>query len=307
MQVLALLKADRYKRVRAIVGRDDVQSVDLAMLEAQLAQPDPKLVVIDPSRLRPEAFIALVEAARAKRNVAMLVYAALTPDTARVVVEANRIHPIEVVFFGAYNERDALARACEQPMVPSVQTLVLCGLAENLGRLPPKLATSIIGIFGGQPFPPSTNAMLRASGVGSHTARRWLAVAGITQPHQLRSCAVLARTFPELGRSRMRLAQIVAHFGAGSERAFRRTCAALTGLSPRAAGRLPGAEVATRLLAATLAPSDPHRIPRRPSSRRIVPDRRNDAPASPPIVRDVGANHPAASAASARRGDRRRL
>jgi hypothetical protein len=260
VQVLALLKADRYKRFRASLAPNyEVRSVDLAKLEVRLAQPDAKLVVVDPSRIRPEAFIALVGTARTKGNAAVLVHAPLTSETARVVVEASRIQPIEAVFFGSYDERDALAQVCKQLMVPSVPALVLRGLAANLAEMPPLLATRIVGLFGGQPFPSSTSAMLDGLGVSTDTARQWLTVAGITHPHHLRSCAVLARTFPALGRQREPLAKTVEHFDAGSERGFRRTCETLTRLTPRHAGRLTGVEFAARLLSVVLGPHDPDR------------------------------------------------
>jgi hypothetical protein len=262
------MKADRYKRLRAILAPNhEVRSVDLAKLERRLAQSDAKLIVVDPSRMRPEAFIALVETARAKGNAAVLVHAPLTSETARVVVEASRILPIEAVFFGSYDERDALAQVCKQLMVPSVPALVLRGLVANLAEMPPLLATRIVGIFGGQPFPSSTSAMLDGLGVSTDTARQWLTVAGITHPHHLRSCAVLARTFPELGRKGKRLAQVVEQFDAGSERAFRRACESLTGMSPRHAGRLSEAEFAGRLLSVVLGPHDPDRAPLRERDR----------------------------------------
>jgi hypothetical protein len=260
VQVLALLKADRYKRFRASLAPNyEVRSVDLAKLEVRLAQPDAKLVVVDPSRMRPEAFIALVETARTKGNAAVLVHAPLTPETARVVVEASRILPIEAVFFDAYDERDALFHVCEQLMVPSVPALLLRGLAMNLAEMPPALTTRVVGLLGGQPFPSSTAAMLDGFGASRGTVRQWLTVAGITHPHHLRTCAMLARTFPELGREGKRLAQVVEQFDAGSERAFRRVCESLTGMSPRHAGRLSEAEFAGRLLSVVLGPHDPDR------------------------------------------------
>ena len=87
------------------------------------------------------------------------------------------------------------------------------------------------------------------------------AVAGVTHPHHLRTCAVLARTFPELGRKGKRLAQVVEQFDAGSERAFRRVCETLTGLLPRHAGRLAESEFAGPLLSVVLGPHDPDRAP----------------------------------------------
>lgn len=269
VQVLALLKADRYKRFRASLAPNyEVRSVDLAKLEVRLAQPDAKLVVIDPSRMRPEAFIALVETARTKGNAAVLVHAPLTPETARVVVEASRILPIETVFFGAYDERDALCHVCEQLMVPSVPALLLRGLATNLAEMPPALTTRIVGLLGGQPFPSSTSAMLDGFGASSGTVRQWLTVAGITHPHHVRTCALLARTFPELGKKGRLLAQIVEKFDAGSERAFRRVCETLTGLSPRHAGQLAESGFASRLLSVVLGPHDPHRAPGRQIDRK---------------------------------------
>jgi hypothetical protein len=269
VQVLALLKADRFKQFRATLAPNyEIRSVDLAKLELRLAQSDAKLVVVDPSRMRPDAFIALVGTARAQGNAAVLVHAPLTPETARVVVEASRILPIETVFFDSYDERDALVRVCEQLMVPSVPALILRGIATNLSEMPPELTTRVVGLFGGQPFPSSTSAMLEGFGASVGTVRQWLTVAGITHPHHLRSCAVLARIFPELGRKGKLLSQIVERFDAGSERAFRRVCESLTGLSPRHAGRLSEAEFASRLLSVVLGPHDPDRVPIRESGRK---------------------------------------
>ena len=269
MKILALLRADRYKQFRATVApKYEVQSVDLVTLKSRLADSDAKLIVVDPSRMRPEAFIALMETANANGNTAVLVHAPLTPETARVVVEASRIQCIEVVFFGAYDEREALAQVCDQLMVPSVPALVLSGLAESLARMPPPLATRVVGQLGGQPFLRSTSAMLNGLGVDSHTVRRWLTVAGITHPHHLRSSVVLARTFPELARRRQSLAQIVDHFDAGSERGFRRVCKTLTRLPPRDAGRLDGVDFAARMLSVVLDHRDSARTPRRESGRK---------------------------------------
>jgi hypothetical protein len=261
MQILARLKADRFKRFRAIVDPDyDVRSVDLATLELRLGEADAKLIVVDPSRMRPESFLALVETARAGGNAAVLVHAQLTLETARVVVAASRIQPIEAIFFGSYDERDALAKVLERLMVPSVQALMLRGLAANLGEMPPVLATRIVGMFGGQHFPPSTSAMLDGFGVTIDTAREWLTAAGITHPHYLRSSAVLARIYPELAQKRNRLGEIVEQFDAGSERALRRACATLASLSPRQAGRLARTEFARRLLSVVLGLHDPDRV-----------------------------------------------
>jgi hypothetical protein len=257
MQILALLKADAFKRCQlAIAPLYDVRSVGLSTLEARLTDSEAKLVIVDPSRIRPESFISLVQTARSQGSTTVMVHALLTADTARAVIRASLIQPIETVFFGSQDEQDALVQVCKKLMVPSVSALFLRGMAPNFAELPPPLATRPVGFLGGLPVPASTSAMLDGLGVASQTVHDWLAAVGIAHAHHLRSCLLLTRTFSELGRNRHRLEQIVEHADAGSVRAFRRACSTLTGLPPLQAGRLTEAEFARRLLSGLLGAHD---------------------------------------------------
>lgn len=253
MQILALLDDIAVKRLRLAVDRKiKVHHIDGAALATRLADQARTLVVVDPSRVRPDAFVSLVETARSRGNVAVLVYAALTADTARAAVTASQILPIETVFFDAYNEHDALAHACGLLLVPSVPALVLRGLAPMVGMMPRRLATRVVGLFGRQPIPSSTSAMLDGLGVPVDTAHDWFVAAGIAKPHHLRACAVLARAYPDLGRKQSRLDLIADAFGAGSVRSLGRACLTLTQLSARRAGRLGEVDFAGRMLSTLL-------------------------------------------------------
>lgn len=255
MQILALVSLDAFKRLRLSVARKlDIHCVDVAMLRNRLAESDAKLVVVDPSLLRPDAFIELVEMARSRQNTAVLVHAALTSDTARAIAEASLILPIEAVFYGACDERDALAHTCGRLLVPSVPALTLRGLAPAVATMPRRLAIRVVGLFGGLAIPASTSAMLGGLGVPIDTVHDWLVSAGIAKPHHLRACAVLARAYPDLGRKQSRLDQIADEFSAGSVRSLGRACLTLTQLSARRAGRLSEIDFACRMLSTLLDP-----------------------------------------------------
>jgi len=255
MLIFAHLDEAALKRFRfAVTRKFKVHDLSGADLATSLDGRARTLVVVDPSRIRPDAFVSLVETARSRGNVAVLVYAALTDDTARAAVTASLILPIEVVFFGAYNEQDALAYAGGRLLVPSVAALALRGLALTIAKMPRRLTTRVVGLLGGLPIPPSTTAMLAGLGVPVDTAHDWLVTAGIAMPHHLRACAILTRAYPDLGRKQSRLDLIADAFGAGSVRSLGRACLKLTQVSARRAGRLDETEFTRRMLSALLDP-----------------------------------------------------
>jgi hypothetical protein len=254
MQILALLDFDTVKRFRAGVPRHyDIHQVDAATLERRFADPDPKLVVIDPAVLRRDALHSLLETARLQPNVAVLIYGVLTTETARATATASRVLPVEAVFVGSVDERDALAQVCARPLAPSVSALVLGGLARTIATMPRPLATRVVGLFGGQAIPASTSGMLTGLGAPVGTVHNWLLAAGVAKPRLLRACAILARAYPDLGSKDDRLEEIAEHVGIGSVRALARACRTLTGLPSRHAGRLDEMEFAHRMLRVLLA------------------------------------------------------
>lgn len=253
MQVLVILDVEAGKRFRTSVPRGYVvHEVAIAALDSRLAEAGSKLVVVDPSLVRPGAFTALLEAARSRQDVAVLVHSPLTHETARAAVLASRILPVEAIFFGSHNERDALVSQCERLLTPSVQALVLSGLSTAIAMMPPALATRVVGLFGGQLIPKSTSEMLDGLSVPVDTARDWIEAAGIAKPHLLREAALLARAYPDLGRKQVGLEQTVERVGISSVRALGRACHALTNVSARRAGRLSESDFACRTLEALL-------------------------------------------------------
>jgi hypothetical protein len=196
MQILALLDIDALNRLRIAVARThDVRGVDVAALETHLDMPGSKLVVVNPADLRPDAFIALIGAARAKRNVSVLIYTDLNRDSATAVLAAATIFPVETVFFGAHDERTVLATTCARLLVPSSCALAFRGLTGAIEKMPPPLTTRVVGYLGWQPIPRSTSAMLDGLGVSTDTAHDWIVDSGIAKPHQLRELILLARAY----------------------------------------------------------------------------------------------------------------
>jgi hypothetical protein len=251
MEILALLAAEDSRRFRLALPRHvQVREVSIAALETHMESAAPKLVVIDPALVRPDRFVSLVQQFRSLGNVAVLVYAALTPDTAHAVIVASGVVPVETVFFGSYDERGALAAVCEQLLVTSVPAIILSHLARSIGRMPLPLSTRVVGMFGGQPIAASTSGMLEGLGVSVHAARDWLRSAGIEKPHALRASIVLARLYPELSQNHERLESIAERHGVRSVRVLARACQMLTGLSARRAGRLSPVEFASRIVTA---------------------------------------------------------
>jgi hypothetical protein len=248
-RIFALLRAGAFDRFRNAVGRQyDVRIATIPSLESQLREIAPNLLVVDPSLLRSDSFTALIETVRCRGDTGLLVYTALTCDAARAIVLGSQAMPIEVVFAGSAHERAALITGCASPLKASVPALVLQGLATTIAKMPASLATRIVGLFGGQPIPSSTAKMLADLGVCVDTARDWLASAGIDQPHLLRACALLARSFQYLAERGDRLETIVERVGAGSVRTLRRASTTIVGLPTRQAGKLTESEFARRLL-----------------------------------------------------------
>jgi hypothetical protein len=255
MQILVQLDSVMFNRFRASVSTKwNVRLATFVGLETRLAESDAVAIVIDPTQLRRDEFVALIKTASARRNAAVVVYTTLSPATARAVLEASQVMAVEVVFVGTQDERNALEAACERFLDSSVPSLVLHGLAPEVLRMPRALATRIVELFCGERVPRSTSAMLSGLGVSIDTARAWLAAARICRPHMLRLAAVLARTFPDLALNRNCLEQIIERTGTTSARSFRRACVKLIGLSARQAGRLSEAEVAGRMLSAICRP-----------------------------------------------------
>ncbi len=249
MQILALLDFDTAKRLRAGVPQHhDMHQVDLATLERRSADPGPKLVVIDPAALRRDALHSLLETARLRPNIAVLIYGELTTETARATAAASRVFPVEAIFFGSVDERDALAHVCARPLEPSVSALMLGGLAPMIAMMPRSLGTRVVGLFGGRAIPRSTSGMLAELGAPVGTVHNWLLAAGVTKPRLLRACAILARAYPHLGSKDDRLEEIAEHVCIGSVRALARACRTLTGLPARRAGQLDEMEFARRML-----------------------------------------------------------
>ncbi len=250
VEILALLDREALKRFRIAVERTrDFRSVVLATLHAQLADSHAKLVVIDPSQLRPAEFASFIRTARALQNVAVLVYAELTRETARAVVEASHLLPVEVVFFGSYDERDALAQACEHLLVPSVSALILSALAAKIASLPPPLAVQIVGLFGGQPTPASAEEFVASTHTEAATVRRGLRRAGLRGAKRLLDVTRVARTWEALSTGSKTFHKVLDQHGFDSRRAFDDNFQRLVGRSPFASRDLRADAVAQRLLA----------------------------------------------------------
>jgi hypothetical protein len=252
MQILAVLASDLLSTLRTSVGAQvSVYQTTASAVEARLGDPEAKLVVIDPAQLRPEAFASVVQRVASCQNTAILIYTHLTPPTARAALRASEIMPVEVLFSGAHDERDALATLCARSLAASAQAFVLSGLARNLERVGDQLCARTVGLFGGREIPGSVTELLSGLEEPPDTVRRRLIAAGIPRIRRLRLCALLVQAYPELKNDRRSVEEIVYRLRAGSIRAFRRACLELVGCSARKAAQLDEREFAKRLIRAT--------------------------------------------------------
>jgi AraC-like DNA-binding protein len=257
MRILTLLDQHALKRLRASISRGaTMRPTSIAEIGSLFDDMGPTIVVADPSQFRPEAFAAVVEQTAEAGNAALVLYTVITPESVRAVIAASQILPTEVVFHGAPDESACLERVCEGALVASVSALILRGLSSNLARMRASAAGPVVALFGATLIPDSAAGLLARFDASPDTVRDWFTAAGLSTPHRLRWCALLARALPELKeRAGHTLEWIVERWALGSVRAFRRECNGTTGCSPLRVRTVSDCELAKRLVGSVVTPA----------------------------------------------------
>lgn len=225
--------------------------------ESAIDRQDGNVLLFEVMALRSDALLRLVEKAGGRRTSRVILYTDLDRECASLIIRADRVMPIEVVFRGVHDERDALAAVLAAKLEPTLSAQVRNCLAPLISRLRAEAVLPIVSLFGGGPIPESTAELLRSFGVSDDTARAWCRAAGLRRPSALRWCAILARALPALRRQeRATIEHVVATYAGVPVTSFRRLCKRFIGLSARAAARAPTQIVARQLAAAVTIADD---------------------------------------------------
>ncbi len=252
MRVLSFVSASATRRIRSYVEQDHaVRELPLRDLETEFSRAGPKVVVIDPAMMRPDAFLRLVEAARRERNVAVIVHTTLTEQIAVVVGRGATELPLEIVPCGADGESALFSKAIMRSLEPSVSALVLHGVLQVLSDARPEVVARIVALFATEHVPTSVQGMLRHSERSVHWMRQKLASGGVRHARRLRWGALLSRAHSLLRSGRdSRIAAALDRHDLAPARTLRRACVALVGVSLQQAAALREDEFAARIVRA---------------------------------------------------------
>jgi hypothetical protein len=224
-------------------------------LETALDEFSPSVVVLNPLDYRDDAVNWVVTLTANRPNAVLVFNTTLSPRSARMIVAAGRVTPVEVVLRGAESEPETLKRIC-LAWESSLSALVLRGLSPRIAALPADSAAILIGLFVA-PVPVTVRSLMQQFRSSPDAVRAGLRLVGLRNPHQLRWCALLVVALTTLMESTDETIEGVARrCELGSLKTFRRRCLSVLGLTPHVARDATRADLAKRLVHAATVPSE---------------------------------------------------
>ena len=226
----------RRLRIRLPSSRIEVTQSSPEELENALARGERTALILDPTALQYESFMALVEASN-RAGVGLLLYGPHNKITTARAAEAARLRTIELLFYDAEDEADLLFTLLESIVEPSVPALVLRGLAARFQRLPVALQEVLLDTLGWRTLPASVNAVARLAGLSPRTSQRRFRSAGLVSCERVLCAVRLSRNWRRLAGGAT-LDGVATSGGFGTVRSLTKTCHLMLGLAPRKAARL---------------------------------------------------------------------
>jgi AraC-like DNA-binding protein len=224
MRILALLPGASCRVLEhALVGGQLVarepSAAATAATVAAVQNRECDVLVVDPGALSDELFQSLLPVLSHGR-VPVLLFASLTPASARRVVRAAEVGVHELVVRGAEDAPQVIARKLASLYHPSAPAHLLNRAAPRFRRFPERLQVASVSLFGSGALPRWVNELAAASGCARRSVDRWMERVGIEGASTLLDTARLARVWEPLVEQRLAVAAVSALCGYERPRLF---------------------------------------------------------------------------------------
>jgi len=248
LDVITVLPQRLAERMKSMPQNLAIYALDPAQLRKPLAWQPSTVYVIDPCQFPEGDFLRFCERA-VDTGLRAIVYSAPLPIVARLVVAAQKLMPLDVIFADTEQERQFLAIAIEALAGISVAARVRYLITQPLEHLWSLLQVECVGLFSGARIPESPEEFATFVNSRPRTIHQQLRTAGLLGIDRLCMGARFCRAWPEFANARAKLSTIAKRCGFEGIARMEYASQVLLGESPRQSANIEPGFVASKIVA----------------------------------------------------------